>query len=38
MDEEFDSILALIDELKSEDQNTQLHAINSLHEIAGAIG
>ena len=33
-----DSILSLIDELKAEDHNTRLHAINSLHIIAVAIG
>ncbi|CAG9329304.1 unnamed protein product [Blepharisma stoltei] len=38
MDEEFDTILYLIDELKAEDHNTRLHAINSLEQIAEAIG
>ena len=36
--DEFDSILCLIDELKAEDHNTRLHAINSLDIIASAIG
>jgi serine/threonine-protein phosphatase 2A regulatory subunit A len=35
---ECDSILYLIDELKAEDHNTRLHAINSLDIIAEAIG
>lgn len=38
MDEEIESILCLIDELKSEDHNTRLHAINNLHLIAEAVG
>lgn len=38
MEEEFDTVLYLLDELKAEDHNTRLHAINSLEQIAGAIG
>lgn len=38
MDDEIESILCLIDELKSEDHNTRLHAINNLHLISEAIG
>lgn len=36
--DEGDSILCMIDEFKAEDHNTRLHAINSLHLIAEAIG
>ena len=36
--EEGESVLILVDELRSEDHNTKLHAINSLSEIAEAIG
>lgn len=36
--DEFDSFLCLFDELKAEDHNTRLHAINSLDIIASAIG
>ena len=38
MDLDSDSILYFIDELKSEDLNTRLHAVNSLDLIAAAIG
>ena len=38
MEEEVESILLLIDELKSEDHNIRLHSINSLEQIAEAIG
>ena len=37
-EDECDTILCLIDELKSEDQATRIHAINSLETIAEAIG
>lgn len=37
-EEECDTILCLIDELKSEDHATKIHAINSLEIIAQAIG
>lgn len=37
-EDECDTILCLIDELKSEDHNTKIHAINSLETIAIAIG
>ena len=36
--EEGESVLILVDELRSEDHNTKLHAVNSLNEIADAIG
>ena len=37
-EDECDSILCLIDELKSEDHSTRINAINSLETIAAAIG
>ena len=37
-EDECDTILCLIDELKSEDHSTRIHAINSLEIIATAIG
>jgi serine/threonine-protein phosphatase 2A regulatory subunit A len=37
-EDEYDRILCLIDELKSEDHATRIHAINSLETIAQAIG
>ena len=36
--ESVEAILQLIDELRSEDQATKLHAINNLEQVAGAIG
>lgn len=38
MSHDLDSVLLLIDELRSEDHNTRLHAINNLEHIATAIG
>ncbi|CAG9313586.1 unnamed protein product [Blepharisma stoltei] len=38
MEEDLDSILCLIDELKSEDYTVRLHAISNLEQIATAIG
>lgn len=38
MEEDLDSILCLIDELKSEDHLVRLHAISNLEQIAEAIG
>lgn len=35
---DIESVLGLIDGLKSEDHNLRLHAINNVHLIAGAIG
>ena len=35
---EVEGILALIDELRSEDRNAKLHAINHMTKIAEAIG
>lgn len=35
---DLESVLCLIDELKSEDHNLRLHAINNVHLIATAIG